>query len=127
MEKSDQNATQGLKYIDKIYDVPPMSEALREFLPWMANYTMAAMGAVLRLAISVPQAIESPRGTVLSPRAIYYRRTASSGHALADKTPSHDSSDPDSDAPPKKPPRLSAQGKKVMDLLADGTAQQADV
>ena len=52
---------QGLKYIDNIYDMPPMSAALRKFLLWMANYTMAPMGSVLRLALSVPQALESPR------------------------------------------------------------------
>ncbi|MCX8507158.1 MAG: primosomal protein N' [Alphaproteobacteria bacterium] len=130
MEKSDQSATdtatQGLKYIDKIYDLPPMSAPLRKFILWMTNYTMSPMGAVLRLAISVPQAIESPRAAVISPRAIYYRRTASSGHALADKTPSHDPLYPESESSQKKPPRLSPQGKKVLEFLADGTAQQAD-
>ncbi|EKE78268.1 helix-turn-helix domain-containing protein, partial [Oceanibaculum indicum] len=50
-----------LKDITGVLDVPPMPEALRGFVSWVASYTLAAPGAVLRMAMSVPAALEPPR------------------------------------------------------------------
>ena len=40
--------------------VPPMQGSLRRFVDWVAAYTMAPPGAVLRMAMSVPGALEPP-------------------------------------------------------------------
>jgi len=50
-----------LKYVLSRYDVPPFSAIQRRFLDWVADYTMASPGAVLRMALSVPAALDPPR------------------------------------------------------------------
>jgi primosomal protein N' (replication factor Y) len=50
-----------LKFIIERLDVPPMTEELRRLIDWVANYTLAPPGAVLRMAISVPDALDPPR------------------------------------------------------------------
>jgi primosomal protein N' (replication factor Y) (superfamily II helicase) len=47
-----------LKPIIERLDVPPMSRVLRQFIDWIATYTLAPPGAVLRLAIRAPGALE---------------------------------------------------------------------
>ena len=42
------------------YNLPPLPEVHRKFLDWVASYTMAAKGAVLKLTLSVPKALEPP-------------------------------------------------------------------
>ncbi len=42
-------------------EVPPLDHGQRRFVDWVANYTMAPRGAVLRMALSVPAALEPPR------------------------------------------------------------------
>jgi primosomal protein N' (replication factor Y) len=42
-------------------DVPPMPAALRELVDWCAAYTLAPAGQVLRMALSVPEALEPPK------------------------------------------------------------------
>lgn len=42
------------------YDVPPMPDIHRKFLDWVAGYTMAPKGSVLKLTLSVPKALEPP-------------------------------------------------------------------
>ena len=39
----------------------PMADALRRFVDWVAAYTLAPPGAVLRMAMSVPSALEAPK------------------------------------------------------------------
>ncbi len=39
-------------------DMPPLPDAHREFLNWMAGYVMSPLGAVLKLTLSVPKALE---------------------------------------------------------------------
>jgi primosomal protein N' (replication factor Y) (superfamily II helicase) len=51
---------------------PPMREALRRFVDWVARYTMAPVGNVLRMAMSVAAAFDPPkmrRALALSPGA----------------------------------------------------------
>ncbi|MEG3619381.1 primosomal protein N' [Magnetovibrio sp. PR-2] len=41
---------------------PPMSEVSRKFVDWVASYTLSSQGAVLKMAMSVTDAIEPPKG-----------------------------------------------------------------
>ncbi|MFA5591737.1 MAG: primosomal protein N' [Micavibrio sp.] len=50
-----------IKPIQSRYDVPPMPEAQRKFLDWAAHYTMTPPGLFLKLAMSVPAALEPPK------------------------------------------------------------------
>ncbi len=40
---------------------PPMPQVLRQFVEWVAAYALSPAGAVLRMAMSVPAALEPPR------------------------------------------------------------------
>jgi primosomal protein N' (replication factor Y) len=44
-------------------DLPPMPEVARRFVDWVAAYTLSPPGAVLKMALSVPEALEPPRQT----------------------------------------------------------------
>ena len=56
-----------LKDIDAALDSPAMTEALRNLVDWVAAYTLAKRGSVLRMAMSVPAALDPP------PTRIAYR------------------------------------------------------
>lgn len=47
-----------LKPIAERIDAPAMTEVQRRFIDWIASYTLSAPGAVLRMALSVPEALE---------------------------------------------------------------------
>ncbi|WP_367614546.1 primosomal protein N' [Teichococcus coralli] len=49
-----------LKDIEGVFEVPPMTESLRRFVEWVAAYTLSPPGAVLRMAMSAPAALEPP-------------------------------------------------------------------
>ncbi|MBU2090516.1 MAG: primosomal protein N', partial [Alphaproteobacteria bacterium] len=49
-----------LKDVIARLDAPPMSAVLRRFVAWVAAYTLTAPGQVLRMAMSVPAALEPP-------------------------------------------------------------------
>ncbi len=83
-----------LKSVLSRYEVPPFPAVQRRFLDWVATYTMASPGAVLRMALSVPAALEPPR-----PVAAYRLRAG---------------------APPAK---LTAARRRVLAELADGPAR----
>ena len=42
-------------------DVPPLTTPLRRFIEWVAQYTLSPLGAVLRMTLSVPAALEPER------------------------------------------------------------------
>jgi primosomal protein N' (replication factor Y) len=89
-----------IKRILQRYDVPPMPAVQREFLSWVARYTMADPGAVLKMSLSVPEALQPPReaaGYTLPPE--FYTAAA--------------------------PFRLTAARQKVIDLLKDGVPRRA--
>ena len=46
-----------LKPIEDILPAPRLPDELRRFVDWAANYTLSAPGAVLRMAMSVPDAL----------------------------------------------------------------------
>ncbi|MFQ5765491.1 MAG: primosomal protein N' [Rhodospirillales bacterium] len=59
-------------------DCPPLPEVSRRFVDWVARYTMSAPGAVLKMAMSVPAALEPPRPVTafaLNPDPPRFRRT----------------------------------------------------
>jgi primosomal protein N' (replication factor Y) len=47
-----------LKDVRGVLDAPPMRESLRRFVDWVAAYTVTPPGAVLRMAMSAPSALE---------------------------------------------------------------------
>jgi len=58
-----------LKTILERLDAPPLPDVMRQFISWVAAYTLAAEGAVLKMAMSVPAALQPPKpstGYVLS-------------------------------------------------------------
>ncbi len=54
-------ATEKLKPVGERLDAPPLPMELRKLIDWVANYTLSPPGAVLRMAMSVPDALEKPR------------------------------------------------------------------
>lgn len=58
-----------LKPVVRRFDAPPMTEVARRFVEWVAAYTMTPAGFVLRMAVSVPAALEPPK-----PLLAYLRR-----------------------------------------------------
>lgn len=50
-----------LRDVERILPAPPMSEPMRRFVAWVAAYTLSPPGAVLRMAMSVTDALEAPR------------------------------------------------------------------
>src|ERR1700722_17378353 len=46
-----------LKAIEEPLAAPPLPDELRRFVDWVANYTLSPAGAVLRMAMSVPDAL----------------------------------------------------------------------
>jgi primosomal protein N' (replication factor Y) (superfamily II helicase) len=60
-EGTGEVASAKLKAIDKPLPAPPLPDELRRFVDWVANYTLSPQGAVLRMAMSVPDALEPAR------------------------------------------------------------------
>ena len=87
--------------ISRVFDSPPMPAAAREFIAWIAGYTLAPIGAVLRMAMSV-------RGALAAPKTITVWTLA-------------DSVSPDSDALPGGL-RMTAARHRVIRTLADRRA-----
>ncbi len=54
-----------LKKISELLDLPPMPDASRAFVDWIANYTLAVPGNVLRMAMSVREAL-LPRKAIVT-------------------------------------------------------------
>jgi primosomal protein N' (replication factor Y) len=97
-----------LKPVLARYDVPAMTPVLRRFVDWVAAYTLASAGAVLRMAMASGEALVPPE-----PRTAY--RLAPSpgedGRESPHLTPSR-----------LAPPRLTPSRRRVLDVLADGPA-----
>ena len=62
-----------LKEVQAVLDAPPMTESLRRFVEWVAAYTISPPGAVLRMAMSAPSALQpapAKAGWQIAPGAI---------------------------------------------------------
>jgi len=88
----DQFAHNRLKDIAQVYDVPPLSDELLRLVDWVARYTLAAPGMVLRGVLRSTEALEPERAVVA------FRRT---GH---------------------EPERMTDARLRVLDVLNDGMA-----
>jgi primosomal protein N' (replication factor Y) len=65
----DNFAHNRLRDIAHAYDVPPLSEELLKLVEWVARYTLAAPGQVLRGVLRSPEALDAPKPIIA------YRRT----------------------------------------------------
>ena len=74
----DMIANNRLKDIGYAYEVPPLSEELLKLVDWVARYTLAAPGQVLRAVLRSTEALDAPRPVVA------FRRT---GHEPEKLTP----------------------------------------
>ena len=79
-----------LKDIEERLDFPPLKSELRRFVDWVANYTLAARGMVLRMCLRMGEHLGTERERV--------------GVRLAGAAPK----------------RLTTARRRVLDLLADG-------
>ncbi|MBM3545656.1 MAG: primosomal protein N' [Alphaproteobacteria bacterium] len=80
--------------VEHLEDAPSLPEAVLRFVDWVAAYTLSPPGAVLRMAMSVPSALVPPR------LATGYRFSRM----------------------PEPGERVTAQRKRVIELLAEGVA-----
>ncbi|MGH8732445.1 MAG: hypothetical protein ACREVB_02045, partial [Burkholderiales bacterium] len=60
-EGSGEVAASKLRDIEEVLPALPMADPLRRFIDWVAAYTLAPPGAVLRMAMSSPSALEAPK------------------------------------------------------------------
>jgi primosomal protein N' (replication factor Y) len=80
--------------LERLEDAPRLPEAVLRFVDWVAAYTLAPPGAVLRMAMSVPAALVPPR----LPTGYRFARMPEPGE------------------------RVTAQRRRVTELLAEGMA-----
>lgn len=50
-----------LKEVKARLDSPPLPEASAQFVDWVSKYTLGMPGAVLRMAMSIPEALDPPK------------------------------------------------------------------
>ncbi|MGY9014567.1 MAG: primosomal protein N' [Rhodospirillales bacterium] len=53
-----------LKEIISVLDTPLIPEVSRRFVDWVASYTCSSPGAVLKMVVSVPDALEPPKSVI---------------------------------------------------------------
>ncbi|MEK9645147.1 MAG: primosomal protein N' [Alphaproteobacteria bacterium] len=100
---------QKLRKINGVLDLPPMPADLRRFVDWVASYTLARLGSVLRMAMSVPRALEPPK-----PIVAYISGAESGGDGEIDSGES-----------PGPGLRMTDARKRVLRVLADGKPHAA--
>lgn len=88
-----------LKAVVHKYEFPPMPTIERKFIDWIAQYTMSARGAVLKMALSVPGALEPPKPVPGYIRGVHIDNKTHQG--------------------------LSPQRKRVLDVVMDGVPRRA--
>ena len=102
-EGSGEVAAAKLRDIAEILPALPMADPLRRFVDWVSAYTLAPRGAVLRMAMSVPAALEAPRTEIV------YRAPPPREPQEGDDTPL----------------KLTAARRRVLAQLAEGPALPA--
>ena len=55
---SDAVDTKKLRAITHVFDCPPLDEAMRRFVDWVADYTLSPPGLVVRMALRAPAAFD---------------------------------------------------------------------
>jgi primosomal protein N' (replication factor Y) len=97
-EGSGEVAAARLRDIGEVLPAQPMAEPLRRFVDWVSAYTLSSPGAVLRMAMSVPSALEAPKTEF-----VYRAATAAGDDTL----------------------KLTAARRRVLAALQDGPAMPA--
>src|SRR5262245_20177683 len=97
-EGSGEVAREKLRDIEDVMPALPMADALRRFVDWVSAYTLAPPGAVLRMAMSVPSALEAPKTEIV------YRAASMTDDAAL---------------------KLTAARRRVLEQLKDGPALPA--
>ncbi len=97
-EGSGEVAPEKLRDIAHVLPALPMADSLRRFVDWVSAYTLAPPGAVLRMAMSVPSALEAPKTEIV------YRAAAQPDDAAL---------------------KLTAARRRVLEQLKDGPALPA--
>jgi len=74
------------KSVAALLDFPPLPETSLDFIAWVSRYTLAPPGAVLRMVMSVPEALDPPKpitayGLVANPPA--FRETTARNRVVA--------------------------------------------
>ena len=54
-------APEKIKFIISKINTPPMPESTRRFAEWVSRYNMASLGSVLKMLMSVPDALKPPK------------------------------------------------------------------
>lgn len=93
--EGDDVAPAKLKNVQQKYAFEPMPQVHRQFLEWVARYTMSDLGSVLKMSLSAPEALQPPKA------ASAYKLTANI------------------------PQKLPAARQKIVDLLKDGVPRRA--
>ena len=83
-----------LKHVAGRIDAPPLPPVVCDFVDWVANYTMSPPGAVLKMAMSVPAALEPPK-----PISAWRLGESAGGESAV---------------------RMTAARRRVLDILRDG-------
>jgi primosomal protein N' (replication factor Y) len=96
-EGTGEVAVAKLRDVIEVLPALPMADPLRRFIDWVAAYTLAPPGAVLRMAMSSPSALEAPKTELV------YRPSVDAGDAL----------------------KLTAARRRVLEALKDGPAMAA--
>ena len=58
---SDAVGEDRLKDVLDRYDVPPLPPESRRFVHWVSAYTVHSLGSVLRMVMSIPEALQPPK------------------------------------------------------------------
>jgi len=93
-----------LKDIIAVLDAPPLSAELRGLIDWTASYTLSRLGSVLRMAMSVPGALDPPK-----PDTAYVR--------ITEPGPENES--------PEDRIRMTDARRRVLAVLDDGVPRRA--
>jgi very-short-patch-repair endonuclease len=72
-----EGATKKLKAVIDKYDLPAMPKVQRDFLDWMAGYTMNPRGNILKMALSAPAALKPASGIKAYKLSKYAEKTLS--------------------------------------------------
>ena len=96
-EGTGEVAVAKLRDVIEVLPALPMADPLRRFIDWVAAYTLAPPGAVLRMAMSSPSALEAPKTELV------YRPSVDAGDTL----------------------KLTAARGRVLAALKDGPAMAA--
>lgn len=98
-ENPDAIAESRLREVLAVKPAPPMTASLRRFVDWVAAYTLTPPGAVLRMALSSPTALDEPAAT-------------GGWHAVT---------------PPPEGVRLTAERTRALEALGDGVLTGGEI